>query len=208
MKKKFVGLLVFVLIVITALAIYKNWQSKQFGLVNPELETIISVSKFKSSLNLPGLLVCAKNKNDFEYLNQFFKPGDIWVFDGNGKIQDVNFENIGGSCYSDVIKNIENNFNFSEVNIDSEFASKNYLDSLLEKTKFQNDSVAIDKKNYDYIIVYSWAKYLKASYDNNDLVKQLGRLTKDKKRILVISVNMDYIDYIFESKDELPRFVK
>jgi len=208
MKKKIIIITVVFILITTTIFAYKKWQNNGFGLINPQIETIESISEFKSQLNLPGVLVHPKNKGSFEYLNQFFRPGDIWVFNGDGKIIDVNFENKGGSCYSDIIKNIENNYNFSKTKISDEFSSQNFLDSLRIKTENKNANLIINQKDYDYIIVYGWAKYLKASYDNNGLVDRLGKLTNGKKRVLVISSNIDFMNYIFKTQEELPKFIE
>jgi len=118
----------------------------------------------------------------------------------------LNLENQGGSCYSDITKNIENNFNFLTAKIRGKFSSQIYLNRLFAKTEVNSASPSINQKDYDFIDVCGCSKYLKASFDSNGLVYKLGKLTNENKRVSFILANMDYMNYIFKTQEESPSF--
>lgn len=196
--KKTKYIILILLIIITILFSYKFYQKKKFANYKPKIVTkkeLLSLLKNHNSMNINSVII-PNNYNSFLNLQNSFGAGSIYVFNKKREVIDNNIISENGSCLSDISLNIcENNLNHN-----SEFKEKikDRFNLLISNTKNLNNQ-KIKYETYDYLVLYSWAKYLPPTYD----IKTLEFLKCKNSKMLIISLNMDLLD-----EWNIPREIK
>lgn len=201
MKNKIKYLILIITLLLICFFLYKKWQKESFGLHNPKLETQISIKSYLDSTNTKvDYVIIPKNYESFTQIKSDFDVTSIYIFNKNKIAIESNITNDNGSCFSDISKNICNDFK----NVNPSFHNKKdkiLLDLLLRNTiEISNKKIILEK--YDYIIVYSWSKFLTASSSK----ETLSFLNCKKDNTLIISLNLDYVNSWY-GKRKLPNFI-
>jgi|GEM_PF-6557793 len=192
MKKNiFIAITILVLFVIGYLVI--NWKSMLLGLAgfnNPKIENAQTVKSWNGLNTEHALLVVASTKINFSYLQENIGVPGIIVFDKEG----VPIISSRGDGCQITARNKLKDLGSKEFERANEISGKFLrFDSLFDKFSVIDKSVGHNKIDYDYTVVYTWAKYLpKHSRDMMEAVNQ--GLADNKAKVLLISLNLDYMD--------------
>jgi len=188
--KKFRPYLYILAVIILSLFGYKYYQKKQMANFKPKIETIQSLNTFvkQNDCISKSVVIVPKSFDSYLALQNYFGVGSAYIFDQNFHVIDNNITSENGSCFADLSKNIcEGNFRKNKDFIEK---SKGREKLLFDNT-IEINNKPLNYDGYDYVIVYSWAKFLPPSYD-----KQLLSFTNcvDSKKVLIISLNLDILN--------------
>lgn len=214
LKKTLKVVLIVFACLVTFLVGYKIWQRQIMDLKNPELESVKSIVDFKQLNNVSGeLTLIAKDTAAFyKVINPYFDNGGIWVFDSRGKTIDANIENLGGSCFEDIKDDIvKSDFYFKNTTLNQNFFNEkhNFLDELVVSTvsigaEGIKDMSEYSFDDYEYIVVYGWSKYYGMSHSNSQIKEIEAQINSSDKKVLLVGVNVDYVDYWYPKELSLP----
>lgn len=213
-KKVFkILLIVFSLLVVLFIG-NKIWQQQTMDLKNPELESVQSISEFKLQSHVPGdILLIAKDTISFDdIVDNYFGNGRIWVFDNKGAVLETNvaYSNSFGACFRNIKNNIiKKDFDFSNSTIEPSFLKRDFLKELIDNTLLIEGVSAVELEAdafnaYDYIVVYGWSKYYGMSHKNSQIKEIDEYIKSNDKKVLLIGVNVDYVDYWYPKEKPLP----
>lgn len=205
MKRKLLITALVLGILISGLWIYKNWQWANMGYKQPQRESVESIEEIIDSHNLQGYHLVPKNVELYSFLYRYFNTGAIWVFNENKEIKISNLTSLDGNCYADIVQSL------SDPKTSSSFEQRPNI-KLLNKEPFLHlfDYLEVktqalyepkDIENYDQIVVMSWAKWMEISYrsDPQDVYKSIST-----QNMLLILLNLDYLDVWFPANEEVP----
>lgn len=207
MKKRTLIILSPVLLLIIAGVLFrKPILLKIGGFKQPQIETVADIEQYSKEHNIVcNALATPTDSIAFKQLNKnlhipgviFFNKASLPVKSSNGtgcpKVAKSFISNIKEH---DVTEIDTSNLTMSQL---SEYiAQLNILGNNKEELLQQ-----IADNNFDYVVLYTWAKYLpKQSLNMAELGKEAADVTK---KILVISVNMDFVTNWYK-KDAAPKF--
>lgn len=215
MRRKVVRVVLLIVFFLAVFLIsYKSWQKKIMDLRNPELETVETIYYFKEENDVVGdFILIAKDTTSFDnVVNPYFGNGGIWIFDGKGTTLEANIENHGGACFQDIRDIIvKKDFDFTSSQIDFAFFNRenNFFDKLLQNTvsveeERVTDLIEYPFGKYDFIIVYGWSKYYGMSHKNSQIKEIDEYIKSNDKKVLLIGVNVDFVDYWYPKDKPLP----
>ncbi len=208
MKNRLLKRVVFSLLFVgLALWGYKKWQWHNMGYKQPERETVASILKEIDKKELKGYHLMPKNLDSYSFIDRFFPTGMMWVFNGDKSIKTSNSRNLGGKCYSDLVDLLSMEATCSQL---GEHSGNDMLkqepflhlfDSLMIHT--QPLRGGINTSNYEQIVVMSWAKWMEMTYRSDP--QSVFNGIKDQNMLLVL-INLDFVDAWFPEGEELPLF--
>jgi hypothetical protein len=186
---KFIKYIILAFLFLLTIFIYKNWQRSKLGISKPILQTTNDLLNETKAFKIPGYIAVSKDTNSYNFLHTYFDVGNIFIFNNKKELIINNIISDDGICYSDINKGICNGFNFNK-NVKGIYSNKGLLDSTLLNSNFINGKIkSLD--SYKYVIIYGWAKYLKASYNDETLN---FKKCIDTNKVLVIAFNNDMVD--------------
>lgn len=208
MKKWIITTLIIFGVTVAAVAVFwKPLLLKIGGFKTPEVETVASIASYGKEHNLKyDLLAVPKDSMAFKTLNKNFGiPGVIFY---NKDLLPVKSSQ-GTGCPKTAHAFISDINNDTEHTVDSTGLTLTKLYAILNELNIVNGAKEailqqIAASDFDYVVVYSWAKYLpKQSMQ----MAELGTEAKgiDKKNILVLSLNMDFVNTWYKQK-KAPSF--
>ena len=206
MKKKIlvaVSLLLFAGLVYLAF----NWKPlflSWAGYVAPKAESTAAIVDYAEThrINAPYLAIAA-GKREYNYLSKNFGVPGIIIFN---KRQLPIKSSAGTSCTGVAHDFLNKLGSVDSFQVDSSNLSIRSLTDILSRVKFlKQDSaalVSVLSGDGDYIAVHSWAKYLPKQ--SQALAGVLNKVDFNKKKIALVSLNLDYSD-LWMSQDSLDK---
>lgn len=190
MKRKY-KILLSILVVIVAFAIFYKWKQKQFlGLSEPQVETIESIISYAEEHNLKGDIFYAKDDESQEVLDKYFSFGMIYVIDSDSTLINANLTSMGGDCHQDIQDAICDGFPIAQREFDG-VDGKMIIEKLFANSKAINSEHSWGE--YKYTVIYSWVKYARACIDESSV--RFIRCLENNPEVRLISVNTDMINY-------------
>ena len=158
----------------------------------PQIETKESILKFlKETMVIdPNSVYRIKDTLMMSEMDNLFGPNKIYIFDKNGTVLDNNIKKEQGTCYADLAKKMCSGVDLKNSKFNSLIANrfqtlKQNIEPLIENEKRFED--------YEYIIVFGWAKYFPESCDAEAL-KFLDCLKSNYQSVHVVALNFDYYE--------------
>ena len=194
MKRKTKIFILTILILSSFIIFYKYKQNSFLGLTKPQVETESSIIDYAHKNGIKGEILIAKNDSSHTILNNYFSFGNLYVINSKSELIDCNLESLGGRCFQDIQKDICENKIIKKRKFKSVTGEK-ILDKLFEHSKNISNKQIFDVGKYDYIYIYTWVKYAKASINENS-IKFMSCLEKrkEKENFIILSVNTDMIE--------------
>jgi len=194
MKRKTKIFILIILILSSFIIFYKYKQNAFLGLTKPQVETENSIINYARKNGIQGEILVAKSDSSQTILNTYFSFGNLYVINKNLELIDCNLENLGGRCFQDIQKDICENNNIIKRKFKS-ITGKKVLNKLFENSKNITTKHNFDISSYNYIYIYTWVKYAKASINENS-IKFMNCLEKRKgnENFIILSVNTDMIE--------------
>lgn len=207
-KKWTVSILSILFIAILSLYFIRQKQINDFNLnyIGAKHENRQSILKYISKKNIPGEILIAKDTLAYERIFELFAPGNIIVLDSKNNIVDCNFGNYQGSCYSDIAEQICNDFSFLESEYNHKIVDSSLVNTLKSSTISLTTFSWDDFKEYDFTVIFCWAKWMKSSYTNEGAVQKIAECIKRNKtkKVLLLSVNTDCVSPWYPMSAKLP----
>jgi hypothetical protein len=118
-----------------------------------------------------------------------------------------NFTNDGGICYFDVNEAICKGFDFTKTK-NTNNRGPELFDSLINCTQNISGLKYSDNIKYDYIVVYSWVKFVQSSFNEKQLdFKKCININSTHPKILLLSINSDYCRNWYPREYDVPNVV-
>lgn len=202
MKKKVI--IISAILLLLAVGVYAFWKPILYslgGLKQPELETVQSISNYaKENKVRYNVLATPTDTVAFNRLNKNLgMPGVIFFNSAHLPLKSSK----GTGCPKEAHRFINSMTATHKVD-SSQLSITDYKDYLPMLEVIDGDKKALADSNYDYIIVYTWAKYLPKQSLAMAKVGTEAAAMKDKN-ILVISVNLDFTDNWY-TEETAPEF--
>ena len=207
--KWLIGIGVVILIAGIGINRYKKWQSDSMGYSAPAIETIESILATSTTEGVPGVVLIPVDTNGFEFVNKYFDLGMVYIFNKDQKVVDSNILSFGGTCYTDIITSVCKGFTTtSDPEKLKESDKIPLLDSLLASTFPLTQAGFENLDQYDYIIAYGWAKFMKASYKPQpvELAACVEQHRQQGLKILILAVNNDFVSNWYHD-EEAPELI-
>ncbi|PKL80971.1 MAG: hypothetical protein CVV25_01965 [Ignavibacteriae bacterium HGW-Ignavibacteriae-4] len=192
MKKKIIIISISIaLMAIVYLAI--NWKSlllNMAGFQQPKIENTETIKSWDGLKTKQDMLLVASTKANFNYLQENIGVPGIMVFNKEGYLI---ISNRGEGCQitaRDKLKDLGKK-EFSKSN--SKDIGFSNINDFLDRVSNINKAELKNEIGYDYTVVYTWAKYLpEKSIEMMEAVN--SGLKRNKAKVLLLSLNLDYID--------------
>jgi hypothetical protein len=199
MKKIYI--IAVVVIFIISIIAYKQWQKESFGLKNPKLETKQTLESFLDSIKIDAdYVIIPKNFKSYSIIKSDFDIPTIYVFNKDKVLIESNITNDNGLCLADISKMICNNFKNQNANFKNS-KSASLFDLLISNTE-EIKGKQLNLDGVEHIVVYSWGKFLKASYSE----EAISFIKCKSKTTAIIFLNLDFVDSWYGQR-ELPVYV-
>lgn len=184
-----------ILLVIIGAMYWKSILLWMGGFHMPELETKESVRSYIESRSaVYHALVIPDDSLDANYLHKNFHTPGIIFFDTS--LRPIKSSS-GEGCPKSAAAFIKELNRSKQYEADYSKIEVKDLDDVLNKVVWVNGDEAklnamIREKDFDYIAVYSWIKFLP---DQSDLMMKIGEHARENHnaKILVVSLNLDFV---------------
>ena len=158
----------------------------------PQIETKESILKFLKETKVidSNSVYRIKDTLMMNEMDNLFCPNKIYIFDKSGTVLDNNIKKEEGTCYADLIKKMCSGADLKNSNFNS--LIKNRFQTLKQNIEplIENQ---ITFEDFEYIIVFGWAKYFPESCDA-DALKFLECLKSNYNHVYVVALNFDYYE--------------
>jgi hypothetical protein len=193
MKRRTLIILATIAIVVTILVVFwKPILLEISGYTPPKAETPEDIASYAKGKDYEVLAI-SNSEESFNLLNQDFGvPGVIFF---NNKLQPIESSK-GVGCPKEAKSFIDEISSGKEFGLDTtSFHFKSFNELLGRMKVIEGDSLLLSKQlaegDFDYVIVYTWAKILKKQ---SQAMMKIGTDALKKKglKILVLSLNLDF----------------